>query len=68
MPLVIPSILAWTLATLGAAALVRFVMKQSRRVNDDLDALRAAKPSEPAAREQMPKLRRDPVSGEYWAD
>jgi len=65
MPLLIPSVLAWTLAALGAGALVRFAMRHSRRVNDDLDALRAAKAADPAERERLPKLRRDPVTGEY---
>jgi hypothetical protein len=63
-----PPILAWTLAALGAAALVRFVMMQSRRANDDLDALRAEKAAEPVEREQMPRLRRDPATGEYRPD
>jgi hypothetical protein len=63
-----PPLLAWTIVVLGAAALVRLAMKHSRRVNDDLDAVRAAKAAAPVAREHMPKLRRDPVSGEYRPD
>jgi len=63
-----PPFLAWTLAALAAVVLVRFAMKQSRRVNDDLDAPPAAKAAEPVEREQMPKLRRDPATGEYRPD
>lgn len=60
-----PPLLVWTLATLGAAAVVRFAMKQSRRVNDDLDALRVAKAAVSVERENLPKLKRDPVTGQY---
>jgi len=65
MPLIIPPVLAWTLAALGATVLVRFAMKHARQVNDDLDASRAAKAGEPVAREPIRKLRRDPATGEY---
>jgi hypothetical protein len=63
-----PPLLAWTIAILGAAALVRLATKHSRRVNDDLDALRTARANEPVERERMPKLKRDPVSGVYRPD
>lgn len=63
-----PPLLVWTLATLGTAAVVRFAMKHSRRVNDDLDALRAAHAAAPVERAQMPTLRRDPATGEYRPD
>jgi hypothetical protein len=63
-----PPVLALTLATIGAVVLVRFAIKHSRRVNDELEALRAAKVAEPVGREVLPKLRRDPVTGEYRPD
>ena len=68
MPLIIPPVVAWTLAALGAVAVVRLAMRHSRRVNDDLDAMRATKSAEAVDRDKMPRLRRDPVTGEYRPD
>lgn len=58
-----PPFVVWTLAAIGAAALVRFLIKETRRVNAELDAARAdtvARPAEPIA-----KLVRDPLTGQY---
>jgi hypothetical protein len=53
----------WTLAAVGGAMVVHWVVKEARRVNEELDrAKRAAKISDS---ENMPTLRRDPSSGEY---
>ena len=63
MPLFFPPLIGWALGALGAAVVAKVVMREWRRVNDQLH------PSEPiaegAAREQMPVLRRDPKSGVY---
>jgi len=59
----LPPVIAWTLAAIGAAALSRVLMRQWRRVNAELDA--HARAAEPVAREHLPKLRRDPNTGEY---
>ena len=61
-PAAIPPIVA--LATLGAAVIARWVMKEARRINEQLDSLKTAKP-EPIDRSQIPTLRRDPRTGEY---
>jgi hypothetical protein len=57
----LPPVIAWTLAAIGAAALSRVLVREWRRVNAELDA----RASEPVAREHLPKLRRDPNTGEY---
>ena len=60
-PFAIPPLIA--AATLGAVIAGRWVRSEYRRVNAELDALRGAR--EPIDRSRLPKLRRDPVSGEY---
>jgi hypothetical protein len=57
-----------TLGVVGAAALVRWCMKEVRRVNDELDTVRAQAPAEPVDHNALPKLRRDPQTGEYRPD
>jgi hypothetical protein len=47
---------------LGGAALVRFAIREGRRINRELDDARKADPVE---QERMPKLRRDPDTGTY---
>ena len=65
MPLpVLPPLLLWTLGALGAAALVRLIAKEHRRVNAELERARAT----PAAKDERAKyrtLRRDPRTGVY---
>ena len=61
-----PPVLAVTLALMGAAALVRWCVKEAHRVNNELDDIRAAAaPVEPVDRNTLPMLRRDPQTGEY---
>jgi hypothetical protein len=63
MPIFIPSAFGWTLGILGAAVVVRFLAKELRRVNDELNAHESLR--EAPARERIPVLRRDPISGIY---
>ena len=60
-----PPVLAVTLALMGAAALVRWCVKEAHRVNNELDDIRATAPAEPVDRDKLPTLRRDPRTGEY---
>jgi hypothetical protein len=53
----------WTLAGLGGAMVVQWVVKEVRRVNEELDARRAA--LRIRDQERRPTLRRDPLTGEY---
>jgi hypothetical protein len=58
-------VLALTLGILGAAAVVRWCAKEVRRINSELDNVRARTSVEPVDRDALPKLKRDPTSGEY---
>jgi hypothetical protein len=60
-----PPVVALALGMLGAAALVRWCMKEVHRVNSELDGVRAKAPVEPVDRAALPKLKRDPATGEY---
>ncbi len=53
----------WSLVAAGGAMVVHWVVKETRRINEELErAKRAARISD---RENMPTLRRDPSTGEY---
>ena len=58
-------VLALTLGILGAAAVVRWCAKEVRRINSELDNVRARTVVDPVDRNALPKLKRDPKSGEY---
>jgi hypothetical protein len=58
-------VLALTLGILGAAAVVRWCAKEVRRINSELDNVRARTVVDPVDRNALPKLKRDPNSGEY---
>ncbi len=59
-----PPLIVFALGGFGAAALVRWCAKDVQRVNAELDEVRAA-PVDPHDRSTMPKLKRDPETGEY---
>lgn len=62
-PILISPIVKWAFAAAGGAMIVHWVVKEMRRINEELDqAQRAAKLSD---NERRPTLRRDPRSGEY---
>ena len=50
-PFVIPHLVKIALGTLGAAAVVHWVVKEVRRINDELDRVRAAPTIDPVARQ-----------------
>jgi hypothetical protein len=62
-----PPVLALALGMFGAAALVRWCYREVHRVNAELDSVRA-KATEPVDRNALPKLKRDPKTGEYRPD
>jgi hypothetical protein len=53
----------WTFAALGGAMAVHWVVREVRRVNEELDARRAM--ARVRDQERRPTLRRDPITGEY---
>ncbi len=57
-----PPLILIAAGILGGAALVRFAVREGKRINRELDDARKVKPDE---QERMPKLRRDPESGTY---
>jgi hypothetical protein len=64
-PLLIPPLVKLTLGVLGAGALVTWVVKEVRRINQELDRVKAGTALDPVGREELPTLRRDPRTG-HW--
>jgi hypothetical protein len=64
-PFIIPPVVKWALAALGGAALVHWAVKEFRRINGELDRVRAAPGMDAAARQELPTLRRDARTGEW---
>ena len=60
-----PPVFALALGLMGAAALVRWCVKEVQRVNSALDDVRAPATADPVDRGALPKLKRDPDTGEY---
>ena len=56
-----PPVILWIVGAVGAAVVGKWLVKEARRVNAELDAARAHKVSEP----DRPTLRRDPETGVY---
>jgi hypothetical protein len=54
----------WSLAALGGAMVVNWVVREARRVNEELENARRVKVPISDA-ENRPTLRRDPATGEY---
>ncbi|HXW41667.1 MAG TPA: hypothetical protein VEK75_10710 [Xanthobacteraceae bacterium] len=63
-----PAALAFAVGLMGAAALLRWCVKEVQRVNVDLDNLRGRSGTAPIDRDTLPKLKRDPDTGEYRPD
>ena len=62
---VMPPVFALAFGLMGAAALVRWCVKEVQRVNAELDDVRARTRVEPVDRNSLPTLRQDPATGEY---
>ena len=56
-------LLKWSLAALGGAMVVHWVVKEARRINEELE--RAKRAARIPDRENRPTLRRDPSTGEF---
>jgi hypothetical protein len=63
-PLVITPLVKWTFAAFGGAAIVHWMVKEVRRINEELDRVKAS-PVDAVARERLPTLRRDLHTGEW---
>ena len=64
-PFAMPAAVKVVLGAVGAVAVVHWIVKEVRRINDELDRLKAASVPEPVARDALPTLRRDPRTGEW---
>jgi hypothetical protein len=60
-----PPLIVFAFGVMGAAVLVRWCVKEVQRVNAELDDVRGTAAVEPIDRDALPKLKRDPKSGEY---
>jgi hypothetical protein len=63
-PLLLSPLVKWSLAALGGAMVVHWVVKEARRINEELDQAKRAT-VRISDRENRPTLRRDPSTGEY---
>jgi len=63
-PILVSPLVKWALAAAGAGMVIHWVVKEARRINDELDQARRVK-ARIADAEQRPMLRRDPRTGEY---
>ncbi|MEJ2624914.1 MAG: hypothetical protein P8Z80_10325 [Pseudolabrys sp.] len=62
-PFVMSPLVKWTLAAAGGAMVVHWVVREVRRINEELDAQKARARVRDQAQRQT--LRRDPATGEY---
>jgi hypothetical protein len=62
-PILIPPLLKWALVAAGGAVVIHWVVKEVRRINEELDRQRV--PVRISRAERLPTLRRDPSTGEY---
>jgi hypothetical protein len=63
-PLLLSPLVKWSLAALGGAMVVHWVVKEARRINEELDAAKRVK-VRISDLENRPTLRLDPRTGEY---
>ena len=64
-PVIFASIAKVALGALGAGAVIHWLNKEIRRINDELERVRSGASAEGAKRQTFPTLRRDPQSGEW---
>jgi hypothetical protein len=64
-PFVIPPLLKIAVGVLGAGAIVTWVVREVRRINAELDHMKAAPVLDKRARQALPTLRRDPRTDEW---
>ncbi len=64
-PIVAAPLVRIALGALGGAVVIRWVVKEVRRINAELDRVKAASAVDPAARQELPTLRRDPRTGDW---
>jgi hypothetical protein len=63
-----PPLILVLFGALGGTALVRWGLREARRINDELERARNTRMAEARVDPTMPRLRRDPVTGAYWPE
>jgi hypothetical protein len=58
-------VFAFAFGLVGTAVILRWCLREVRRVNADLEKLRARARAEPVDRNTLPTLKADPLTGEY---
>ena len=64
-PLIFSPLIKIALGALGAGAIVHWAVKEVRRINEELDRVKRASSIDPATRQTLPTLRRDPSTGDW---
>jgi len=64
-PVVFSAIAKVALGVLGAGAVIHWLNKEIRRINDELERVRDDTPADAGMRQTFPTLRRDPQSDEW---
>ena len=64
-PIIIPPLVKLALGAAGAAAIVHWVVKEVRRINEEISRVTSTPVADRAQRQAMPTLRRDPRSGDW---
>jgi hypothetical protein len=67
-PLIIPPVVKLAfgaLGAVGAGAAVHWLMREARRINDEIDRVQSASQMERARQQALPTLRRDPCTGDW---
>jgi len=62
-PIVVSPLVRLALGALGTGIIVRWAVKEARRINAELDRMKAA--TDPSVRRTLPTLRRDARTGEW---
>ena len=63
-PFLVSPVAKWAVIALGGAAAVHWIVKEVRRINEELDEAKRVRVKIPV-NERLPTLRRDPETGEY---
>jgi hypothetical protein len=64
-PILIPPLARIAIGVLGAGAAIHWMVKEVRRLNEELDRVRSATNVDASARSTFPTLRRDPRTGDW---
>jgi hypothetical protein len=64
-PIIVPPLVKLALGAAGAAALVHWVVKEVRRINEELNRVSAAPAADTMQRQALPTLRRDRRTGDW---